>query len=211
VTWQDQLYGDRLASGQDMADDEEIRILRSLVDLGGLPRVSRAVAEQVMLASADLCYAAELVLSEPWLEAAVSALAAGAPVIADSTVTAAAISDCVPICKADEPLTRRLARTAGIDLAAAAVRLAVGDAGPGAIWVVGSAPVAIHEIISRGALPALVIGMPAGFSAAVEAKKVLRGSGMPALTNTGEKGGPAVAAAACMALLQQAGVRASAS
>ena len=41
--------------------------------------------------------------------------------------------------------------------------------------------------------------------AAVEAKKALRGSGLPALTNVGEKGGPAVAAAACQALLALAG------
>ena len=65
--------------------------------------------------------------------------------------------------------------------------------------------VAIYEILSRNVQPALVIGMPAGFVAAVEAKKALRGSGLPALTNVGEKGGAVVAAAACQALLALAG------
>jgi precorrin-8X/cobalt-precorrin-8 methylmutase len=40
-----------------------------------------------------------------------------------------------------------------------------------------------------------------GFVGAVEAKQALRESGLPAVTNKGEKGGAAVAAAALNALL----------
>jgi precorrin-8X/cobalt-precorrin-8 methylmutase len=40
-----------------------------------------------------------------------------------------------------------------------------------------------------------------GFVGAVEAKQALRDSGLPAVTNRGEKGGAAVAAAALNALL----------
>ena len=48
--------------------------------------------------------------------------------------------------------------------------------------------------------PALVIGVPAGFVGAAEAKDALRRSGLPSLSNVSEKGGPVVAAAAADAL-----------
>jgi precorrin isomerase len=49
-----------------------------------------------------------------------------------------------------------------------------------------------------------VIGFPVGFAGAAAAKDELRASGLPALTNVSEKGGPAVAAAAFTALLRVA-------
>lgn len=204
VTWRDGLQGHDEAVAGDSADAERLA-LRSRIDLAGLPPLTRTVTEQVIGTSADLGYANDLVCSESWLEAAVGALAAGAAVVADGPMVDAGFAAGTAICKVGESLTERLARTAGIAVAAAAVRLAYGDAGPGAVWVVGSEPAAIYEILSRDVQPALVIGMPAGFVAAVEAKKALRGSGLPALTNVGEKGGPAVAAAACQALLALAG------
>ncbi|HXP18377.1 MAG TPA: precorrin-8X methylmutase [Streptosporangiaceae bacterium] len=190
------------ARGQ--VEDEAYRILRSRLDLTRLPRLSRDVTERIICASADLSYVGDLVCAEDSLAAAVVALAAGAPVIADGPMVAAGIAGWPVICKADEPLTTRLARTAGIGAAAAAVRLAFGEAGSGAVWVVGCEPSAIYEIIGRGVQPAFVIGVPAGLAGAAEAKKALRGSGLPALTNISCKGGPVTAVAACLALLRRA-------
>lgn len=184
--------------------DQELAALRSRIDLAGLPPLTLAVTERVIRSTAEISYANDLVCSEPWLEDAVGALAAGAPIVADGPMVTAGIAGDATICKAGESLTERLSRTAGIAKAAAAVRLAFGEAGPGAIWVVGDEPVAIHEILARDVQPTLVIGMPAGFVAAVEAKRMLRESGVPALTNTGEKGGPVAAAAACAVLLAAA-------
>jgi precorrin-8X/cobalt-precorrin-8 methylmutase len=45
-----------------------------------------------------------------------------------------------------------------------------------------------------------VIGLPVGFVGAAEAKAALRTSGLPAVTNVGDKGGSAVAAAAFNAM-----------
>jgi precorrin-8X/cobalt-precorrin-8 methylmutase len=67
--------------------------------------------------------------------------------------------------------------------------------------VIGTAPTAVTDLLARGPAPALVIGLPVGFVGAVEAKQALRDSGLPAVTNKGEKGGAAVAAAALNALL----------
>ncbi len=106
------------------------------------------------------------------------------------------------ICKIGDSLSARLARTANLTLSAAAVRLAHGEAGPGALWLVGCAPTALAEIISRQVEPALVIGVPVGFVGAAAAKDELRVSGLPSLSNVSEKGGSAVAVAAFNALLR---------
>ena len=180
---------------------ESYRILRSRVDLSFLPPLSRAVTERVIHVTADFDYAADLVCDEQALAAAVGALARGAPVVADAAMVAAGITEREVICKMDSSLTARLARVTGIPRAAAAVRLAFSETGPGAVWVVGADVTAIEEIIQRDTRPALVIGLPAGFVGVAEAKQALRASGLPSLTNVSEKGGAAVAAAAADALL----------
>jgi precorrin-8X/cobalt-precorrin-8 methylmutase len=191
-------------AGAETAEAESYRILRSRIDLSRLPKHSRDVTERAIYASADFDYATDLVCDEEALAAAVAVLAAGTPVIVDATMVAAGITGCPVICKIGEPLTQRLSRTANIPVAAAAVRLAFGEAGPGAVWVVGCAPAALTEIIARGVEPAFVIGLPVGFVGAAEAKDALRASGLRALTNISEKGGSAVAAAALNALLRAA-------
>jgi precorrin-8X/cobalt-precorrin-8 methylmutase len=182
------------------AQDESLRVLRSRIDLSRLPPLSRMVTEHVIAASADFDYATDLRCDEQVLAAAGAELAAGAAVVADSAMVAAGISGYPVICKSEETLTVRLARTAGISRPAAAVRLAFGQAGPGAIWVVGCEPAALAEIMARNVQPVLVIGLPAGLVGAAEAKDAVRASGLPALTNVSEKGGAVVAAAAFTAL-----------
>jgi precorrin-8X/cobalt-precorrin-8 methylmutase len=59
------------------------------------------------------------------------------------------------------------------------------------------------ELVGLAAAPALVIGLPVGFVGAAESKQALRDSGLPAVSNRGEKGGAAVAAAAINALLYE--------
>jgi len=181
-------------------EGESYRILRSRIDLSRLPPLSRAVTEHVIAASADFDFATDLVCDEQALAAASAELAAGAAVVTDSAMVAAGITGYPVICTSEEMLTTRLARTAAISRPAAAVRLAFGQAGPGAIWVVGSEPAALAEIMARNVQPALIIGLPAGLAGAAEAKDAVRASGLPALTNVSEKGGAAVAAAAFGAL-----------
>jgi precorrin-8X/cobalt-precorrin-8 methylmutase len=183
-------------------EEEPYRILRSRIDLSRLPRYSRDVTERIIYETADFDYATDLVCDEEALAGAVAAIADGAPVIADSPVTTACLSGRPVTCKMGESLALRLSRTAGISLAAAAVRLAFGEAGPGGIWVVGSEPDAVTEILTRGVEPAFVIALPAGLMGAAEAKDALRASGLPGLTNVSEKGGPSVAGAAFTALLR---------
>ena len=166
--------------------------------------LARAVLERVVHASADLDYAADLVLPpEPVLEQAVAALRGGAPVVADVAMVAAGITRRRALCRITDPRAAELAAEAGITRSAAALRLAAQEAGPGAVYVVGCAPTALFELIARADAyrPLLVLGLPVGFVGAVESKQALRESGLPAVSNVSGKGGSAVAAAALNALL----------
>ncbi|WP_243708794.1 precorrin-8X methylmutase [Actinomadura sp. GC306] len=176
-------------------------ILRSRVDLSPMPPLWRAVTERVIHATADLEYAVDLVTMEEYLRQGWAALRGGAPIVTDEGMVAAGITAREPVCHIADPAAARMARAAGITRSAAAVRLSYAEVGPGAVWVVGSSPEAIAEIIARRVSPALVIGVPVGFAGACEAKEALRASGLPQLSNASEKGGSVVAAAALNALL----------
>ncbi|MCQ4083415.1 precorrin-8X methylmutase [Streptomyces sp. RB6PN25] len=177
-------------------EQESYRILRSRLDLSGLPPLSRAVVERVIHASADLDYATDLVVDEPALTAAHRTLHAGAPVVTDVEMVASGITAVKAVCRLRDATSGR-----GLTRSAHAVRLAHEQVGPGAVWVIGCAPTALEELLLLDAAPALVIGLPVGFVGAAESKAALRASGLPAVSNVSEKGGSAVAAAALNALL----------
>jgi precorrin-8X/cobalt-precorrin-8 methylmutase len=188
-------------------EEESYAILRTRADTAALAPLSRAVTERVVHASADLGYLTDLVCVEEALAAGAAALRRGAAVVADSAMVAAGITSREVICRVRDPRARSVAKRAGITRSAAGVRVAAREAGPGAVWVIGTAPTALSELLDLDAAPALVIGLPVGFVGAAEAKAALRASGLPALTNRGEKGGAAVAAAALNALLYHEGAR----
>jgi len=177
-------------------EQQSFAVLRSRVDLSHLPPLSRAVVERVVHASADLSYVQDLVLEEAALERGRTALAAGAPVVADVQMVAAGITSVQAVCR-----VREATATGGLTRSAAAVRMALAEVGPGAVWVVGCAPTALFELIALDVQPALVIGLPVGFIGAAVSKAALRDSGLPAVSNVSEKGGSAVASAALNALL----------
>jgi precorrin-8X/cobalt-precorrin-8 methylmutase len=195
-------------------EQESYAILRSQLSethpaANAWPPLARAVLERVVHASADLDYAADLVLpDEPVLAEAVAALHSGAPIVADVAMVAAGITRRRALCHIADPAAADLAAGTGRTRSAAALRLAAQEAGPGAVYVVGCAPTALFELLEHAEeyRPLLVIGLPVGFVGARESKAALREH--PALaprgvSNRGGKGGSAVAAAALNALLYQ--------
>jgi len=182
---------------------ESYAILRARLDTSGLPPYTRAVTERVVHTTADLGWAADLCCDEDALARGAAALAAGAPLVVDVRMVAAGITARDALCLVGDPETARRAAAAGTTRSYAGMRLAYQRVGPGAVWVVGNAPTALSALLDLGPAlaPALVVGLPVGFVGAAESKAALRASGLPALSNAGERGGSAVAAAALNALL----------
>ena len=182
-------------------ETESYRILRGMIDLSHLGPLSRAVAERIIHASADLEYADSLVLDEAALERCVEALRGGRPIVTDVGMVAAGITGRETRCFVSDPRAQGLSEHLGITRSAAGFRLAAEEVGGDAIWVVGNAPTALFGLLDLAVAPALVVGLPVGFVGAAESKDALAASGLPAVTNRGPKGGSAVAAAALNALI----------
>ena len=182
---------------------ESYRILAERVDLSRWPPASRAVVARVIHAAADISYADTMVVDEDACVAGIAALRSGAPVIADVEMVAVATRRAGSRCLLDEG--RALAADhPGLTVSAAAMRVAASRWPEGAVVVVGNAPTALAEAVRLAGTgdfrPALVIGLPVGFVGAADAKAALRASGLPSVSNVGERGGSAVAAAALNAL-----------
>jgi precorrin-8X/cobalt-precorrin-8 methylmutase len=181
---------------------ESMGILRSRYDFSRFAPLSRAVAERVCHASADLSFADSLVLDEQALRAGRAALTEGRPIYADARMVAAGITSRDVRVPLADPRVAGLAEQLGVTRSAAAMALAVGEAPAGAVWVVGNAPTALFQLLrTPPPAPALIVGLPVGFVGAAEAKAALAGSGLPCVANRGERGGSAVAVAAVNALL----------
>jgi precorrin-8X/cobalt-precorrin-8 methylmutase len=186
---------------------ESYRILGERVDLDRWPPCSRAVVARVIHAAADVGYADTLVVDDAACAAGVAALRAGAPVVSDVEMVAVATKRAGTVSLLAEGRVRAerdRATDPDLTVSAAAMRVAAELWPEGAVVAVGNAPTALAEVVALAAAgrfaPALVIGLPVGFVGAAEAKAALRASGLPAISNVGERGGSAVAAAALNAL-----------
>jgi precorrin isomerase len=184
---------------------ESYRIMASRLDLSHLADGPRAVVERVVHASADLSFADTVQVTPEAVAAGVHAVRAGAAVIVDVNMVAAGITSVSTTCLLDEVA----AGPGGFPTrSAVAMRLAAERYPDGAVFVIGCAPTALTELVDLAAAghvhPALVIGLPVGFVGAVEAKEAAYRSPLPTITNRGEKGGSAVAAAALNAIARLA-------
>jgi precorrin-8X/cobalt-precorrin-8 methylmutase len=188
-------------------ESESYRILGTRVDLAHLSPGVRAVVERVIHATADVDFATSMRVEEADVAAGVAAVRAGAPMITDVEMVRAGISGYPAACY----LSEAVAGPGGYPTrSAAAVRVAADRHPEGAVWVIGCAPTALAEVIdlarSGRITPALVIALPVGFVGAADAKAATLDAGhalgIPVITNVGEKGGSAVAAAAANAVIR---------
>lgn len=147
-------------------------------------------------------------------EQALAALRAGAPILTDTAMAAAAVA----------PMARRTLGTPVHNLLAwapaesppgstrsaaamASAWRALTEAGPAPLLLIGSAPTALEtllDLVAAGApQPALIIGMPVGFVGVAESKRRLAASGLPQIRLEGSRGGAGLVAAAVNALLRR--------
>jgi precorrin-8X/cobalt-precorrin-8 methylmutase len=184
-------------------EEESYRIMAGRVDLSAWPDGARDVVARMIHATADESFAATALIGERAVEAAVEALAAGAPVVCDARMVLAGIPSVAgAVCFLDEVPKA----PPGDTRSAAAIRLAAERHPDGALWVIGNAPTALFALLdlhAAGALrPAAVVGLPVGYVGAAESKAALWASALRplAITNAGVRGGSPVAAGAVNAL-----------
>jgi precorrin-8X/cobalt-precorrin-8 methylmutase len=193
---------------------ESFAAIRREAAIDRLPPAMQPVALRLIHACGMPEILSDLAWTADAAEAGRRALAAGRPVLADSSMVAAGIrqdrlSAGNPIvCRLREPATAALAAAESTTRAAAAVDLWRGEL-CGSIVAIGNAPTALFrllELLRDGApSPALVLGFPVGFVGAAEAKDALIAHlpRIPHIALRGRRGGSALAAAAVNALAME--------
>ncbi len=174
------------------------------------------IAERVVHATAMPELADRLVGSDDFVQAAIRALGAGAPILVDCEMLARGItarrlpSGCEVHCSLNDPRVPGLARRRATTRSAAALELWRARL-EGGVVAIGNAPTALFHLLAMlraGApRPAAIVALPVGFVGAAAAKAALMAEshGVPYLTLPGRLGGSAMAAAAVNALLGLAG------
>lgn len=175
-------------------------IMDAEVDFSAWGPGARDLVKRMVHATADDSFARTALVGDDAVSALVGALAAGASVVCDANMVLAGIPAVARHCPARCYLDAAVADE-GTTRSAAAVDLGAAEHPDGAIWVFGNAPTALSRLLqlhASGAVsPAAVVGLPVGYVGAAEAKQELWQSplGRVAVTNTGRRGGSAVAAA----------------
>ena len=193
-------------------------ISRELEERGiTVPPEQAAVVKRVIHTTADFDFAQTLRFSENAVALGVAALNKGTNIVTDTNMARAGVSRPsltklggeVFCYMADEDVAQQ-AKTRGTTRAVAAMANMAREQ-PGAIVAVGNAPTALlklAELMEGGLRPALVIAAPVGFVNVVESKERILEACLarqvPIIAAMGRKGGSAVAAAICNALLYTA-------
>jgi len=189
--------------------------IRAEADLAGLDPLLERTVVRMIHACGMVDLAADVAASPGFAAAACEALAAGAPILCDTSMVAAGITRArlpaanAVICTLPDPRVPALAAELGTTRTAASLEL-WREHLAGALVVVGNAPTALFrllELVAGGApRPAGVIGVPVGFIGAAESKVALAAdpSGLEHLVVHGRRGGSAIAAAAVNALASAA-------
>ena len=191
---------------------ESLHRIRGWLGPTGLEGVEQEVLERLVHSSGDLSLAVDLRFGPGACRVGMAALAAGASILTDTAMAAAAVAPMAartfanPVHNVLEWAPQRApegSTRAAIGMARALL------AHPGSLVLIGSAPTALErllELVREGgvAVPALVIGMPVGFVGVTRSKANLAASGLPQIRLEGTRGGAGLAAAAANALLRRA-------
>lgn len=188
--------------------------IRAEADLARFPEDVSRVVVRLIHTCGQVDVAEHVAFTPDVVARAHAALAAGAPVLCDSSMVAAGITAArlpaaneVVSLVADPRAPERAAAT-GNTRSAAGVELWADRLG-GAVVAIGNAPTALFrllELIDDGApVPAAVLGGPVGFVGSAQSKDELiaRPRGMSYLVVTGRRGGSAMAAAAVNAIASE--------
>ncbi|MCV7400934.1 precorrin-8X methylmutase [Mycobacterium fragae] len=189
--------------------------IRAEADLRRFPADVERVVVRLIHTCGQVDVAEHVAYTDDVVVRAGAALAAGAPVLCDSSMVAAGItrarlpaaSEVVSLVA--DPRAAELATRRHTTRSAAAVELWA-DRLAGAVVAIGNAPTALFrllELVDEGVpAPAAVLGGPVGFVGSAQSKQELidRPRGMSYLVVRGRRGGSALAAAAVNAIAAKA-------
>lgn len=185
--------------------------IRAEADLDGLPEDVARVVVRLIHTCGQVDLPGHVAFTPAVVSATHAALAAGAPILCDSSMVAAGITaarlpaDNEVVSLVADPRAAEAAAARGTTRSAAAVQLWA-DRLDGAVLAIGNAPTALFallELIDDGVpAPVSVLGGPVGFVGSAQSKQALVDDprGMEYLVVTGRRGGSAMAAAAVNAI-----------
>jgi len=186
-------------------------IIRAEADLSDFSAAQSDVVVRMIHACGLVEAGRQMVFGGGFVEAARTALQAGAAILCDAEMVAHGVTRArLPnrnevICTLRDPAVPDLAAQLGTTRSAAALELWI-EKLAGAVVAIGNAPTALFrllEMIDAGApRPAAIVGVPVGFVGAAESKDALlqHSRGIPFLVVRGRLGGSAMAAAAVNAV-----------
>ncbi|CDQ44352.1 MULTISPECIES: precorrin-8X methylmutase [Actinomycetes] len=193
---------------------ESFATIRAEADLARFPDDVARVVVRLIHTCGQTDVTDHVAFSPDVVARASAALAAGAPVLCDSSMVAAGITrsrlpaDNEVISLVADPRAPEVAARLGSTRSAAGVDIWA-DRLDGAVLAIGNAPTALFrllELLDDGAaVPAAVLGGPVGFVGSAQSKDELiaRPRGMDYLVVTGRRGGSAMAAAAVNAIASE--------
>jgi precorrin-8X/cobalt-precorrin-8 methylmutase len=189
-------------------------IIRSEANLARFNAGEEQVAVRIIHASGMVDVSDDIVFAPGFVDAARSALRAGAPILCDAQMVAHGVTrarlpaDNDVICTLSDPRVAELATRLGNTRSAAAIELWREKLG-GAVVAIGNAPTALFHLLDLlrkpdVPRPAAIIGLPVGFVGAMESKEALLAQQpVPCVVVRGRRGGSAMAAAAINALASE--------
>ena len=188
--------------------------IRAEADLSRFPADVARVVVRLIHTCGQVDVAEHVAFTDDVVARAHAALAAGAPVLCDSSMVAAGITAArLPagnevVSLVADPRAPELAARTGNTRSAAGVELWA-DRLDGAVLAIGNAPTSLFrllELVDDGVpAPAAVLGGPVGFVGSAQSKQelVARPRGISYLLVTGRRGGSAMAAAAVNAIASE--------
>ena len=190
--------------------------IRAEADLTPFPEDVARVVVRLIHTCGQVDVAGQVAFSPAVVTATHAALAAGAPILCDSSMVAAGITAArLPagnevVSLVADPRAPELAARRETTRSAAGVELWA-DRLAGAVLAIGNAPTALFHLLDLieggGPRPAAIFAFPVGFVGAAESKQELIDAnlGIPYLTLRGRRGGSAIAAAAINGLADDLG------
>ena len=176
-----------------------------------LPEDKRDIIKRVIHKTADFEFARTMRFSDDAVARGLDALKRGATILTDTNMACTGISAVSlkklggqKVCYMADPEIAAIAKKNGSTRATASMDKACDIEGP-LIIAIGNAPTALlrlAELIEADQIhPDLVIGVPVGFVNVIASKEAIMKCHVPYIVATGRKGGSAIAAAICNALI----------